>query len=175
MWKTKLLIAGVALGSGSLAFAQDYFDFGDIPGVPDQPAVQLDLDPALIGLASSTARAENPAAADLLSGIEGVRVRVYKSLEDVDAVTGFIDELAERLERDDWRRVVSVQDGSRIRIYIRGDDEFVTGVTAMIVDDSEAVFVNVAGSISAQQLAQSMSAMGGGELLASLGELDFGN
>lgn len=173
MLRPNLLIAGAALGTCSLAFAQDYFDFGDIPGVPDEPAVQVDLDPALIGLASSTARAENPAAAELLSGIEGIRVRVYRSLEDVDAVAGFIDELEARLERDDWRRAVSVQDDSRVRVYIRGDEAFVTGVTAMIVNDREAVFVNVAGSVSAQQLAQSMSAMGGGDVLASLGALNF--
>jgi hypothetical protein len=172
----RLFVAGIAIGSCTIAVAQDYFDFGQIPGVPDQPAVQIDLSPTLLGIASETTRSENPSAADLLSSIDGVRVRVYKSLENVTDVVEFIDEISERLERANWERVVSVQDDGNVRIYVRGDEQTITGVTAMVVSDSEAVFVNIAGSISAEQLAQSMAGladMNPGEMLASLGEMNF--
>jgi hypothetical protein len=129
----------------------------------------------MLGIAGIAVAAENPAAADLLAGIEGVRVRVYKSVDNLSEVIGYIDDVSGRLERDDWRRVVSVQDEGNVRIYIRGDEVSITGVTAMIVSDSEAVFVNVAGTISAQQLAASMANFGGSDLLASLGDIDFAN
>lgn len=172
MLNVKLCIAGMALGTCTAAFAQDYFDFGQIPGVPDEPAVQVDLNPMLLGLASQTARADNPAAADLLSSIDGVRVRVYKDLEDVDDVVDFVNRVSDRLESDAWQRVVSVQDEGNVRIYVRGDEETVTGVTAMIVGEDNAIFVNVAGAISAQQLAQSIAQMNAGKMIASLGQFN---
>lgn len=176
MLTKKLVIAGIAVGTCTIAVAQDYFDFGQIPGVPAQAAVQIDLSPTLLGIASETTRAGNPAAADLLSSIDGVRVRVYKSLENVTDVVEFLDEAAERLERDDWERVVSVQDDESVRIYVRGSEETITGLTAMVVGEDEAVFLNIAGSISAEQLSQSMAHLAGmdpGEMLASLGQLNF--
>jgi hypothetical protein len=173
MVRMRLLVTGVALGTCTVAFAQDYFDFGQIPGVPDEPAVQVDINPMLLGLASAASRAENPAAADLLSSIDGVRVRIYNSLEDVDDVVGFVDDASARLESADWQRVVSVNDAGRVRIYIRGDEETVTGVTAMIVNDGDAVFVNIVGSISSQKLAESLANLDAGEVLGSLGTTDF--
>jgi Domain of unknown function (DUF4252) len=172
MFIRKLLIAGVAAGTCTIAFAQDYFDFGKIPGVPDRPAVQVDLNPMLLGLASAAARSENPAAADLLAGVKGVRLRVYSSLEDVGDVVKFVDRTSGQLEKEKWQPIVTVQDDSQVRIFVRGDTETVTGVTAMIVGDNKAVFINVTGSISAAQLAQSIKAMNSGKLLASLGGIN---
>ena len=137
MFKIRLLIAGIALGAGSIASAQDYFDFGQIPGVPDQAAVQIDLNPTLLGLVSATTRAENPAAADLLSSIDGIRVRLYKTLENIDDVLEFVDDASARLERANWQRIVSVQDDANIRVFVRSDGESITGATAMIVGDKD--------------------------------------
>ena len=175
MFAKKILVASFALTLFSAAQAQDFFDFGQIPGVPDKATVEVDLNPTLLGLASQTTRAENPAVADLLAGIDGVRVRVYKSLENVSDVADFISEASSRLERADWQQVVSVQEDQTVKVYIRGDEDTVTGVTAMVLGDAEAVFVTVAGTISAEQLAQTMAMLGGSEMLASLGELNFGN
>lgn len=167
-------IAAVAFSLGPLALAQDYFDFGQIRGVPDRPAVQVDLSPMLLGIASQTVRAENPAAADLLASVDGVRVQVYTELEDVSDVVAFVDEVSGRLEQDDWQRVVSVDNDGKIRIYVRGTDTVVTGITAMIVNDEDAIFVNLTGMLNADQLAQSLAAMRGNTALASLGDLDLG-
>lgn len=174
MLMKKLLIAGVALASGTAAFAQDYFDFGRIRGVPDEPTVQLDLSPMLLGLAREAVRADNPEIADLLASIDGVRVRIYSELEAADDVVEFIEEAANRLERDNWQRVVSIQNDENVSIYVRGMDSTVTGFTAMVISDGEAIFVNIAGSISPDQLAQSMASLGVSDMLASLGELNLG-
>lgn len=175
MFRIRLMIAGVALGTCSVTMAQDYFDFGSIPGVSDQPAIQLDLDPMLLGFATATTRAENPAVAELLSGIDGVRIRVYKDLQDVGDIVDFVDEASNRLERDNWQRAVSVQDRETIRVHFRGEESLITGVTAMFVSEREAIFVNVVGTITAEQLARSIESLGAGDMLASLGQINLGN
>jgi len=172
MLMKKLFVVVGVLGVGTVAVAQDYFDFGQIPGLPDRPAVQVDLDTMLLGLASATARSADPAVAELLSGLEGVRIRVYKTIEDVGDVVEYVDEASDQLERADWQQVVRVQDEGEVRVYVRGDGESLTGITAMIVGEGEAVFVNVAGSISSEQLAQVATTFGAGEILGSLGEIE---
>lgn len=174
MFAKKLLVAAGVLGLGTAAVAQDYFDFGRIPGLPDQPAVQVELTPGLLAFARETTRATDPATADLLSSIDGVRVRVYHSPENADDIQKYIDEAASRLERADWQPIVNVQDDEQVRIYMKGDEESITGLTAMILDDNNAVFVNVAGTIRPEQLAQLIQRAGNGELLDSLRGSNFG-
>lgn len=180
MFTKQLAVAGLALGACTAVNAQDYFDFGRIPGVPEQAAVQVDLNPMMIGLFGAAARAENPAVADLLAGIDGVRVRVYRAIDNVAEISGFIDGVSSRLESASWERVVSVEDEARVRVYIRGDSETVTGITAMIVSGTEAVFVNVAGAINGEQLAQAVASFNAGgmidpaQMLASIGAFNPG-
>ena len=173
MFARKLFVAAGALGIGTAAIAQDYFDFGRIRGLPDQPAVQIELTPALLAFARETTRATDPVAADLLSSIDGLRLRVYQAPENTDDILSYINEASSRLERADWQPIVNVQDGEQVRVYMKGDEEAITGLTAMIVNDGKAVFVNVAGTIRPKQLAEIMQRAGDGELLQHLGGLNF--
>jgi hypothetical protein len=50
--------------------------------------------------------------------------------------------------------------------------EAITGLTAMIVNDNEAVFVNLVGSLTPEQLAQFMQSTGVAEALAALGQIN---
>lgn len=164
----RLCFASLALGTFTAASAQDFFDFGEIRGLPDRPAVQLDLDASMLGFVTATAQLAEPMAADLLSNIDSVRVRIYKTIEDAADVAAYLDEASNRLSRDNWQQLVRVQDGADIRVYVQGDGSAITGITAMVVDDGEAVFLNVAGSIRPEQLAQLMSMSGATNLLPSL-------
>lgn len=175
MFAKKLFVAAGALSLGTAAIAQDYFDFGRIPGLPDQPAVQVELTPGLLAFARETTRATDPVTADLLSSIDGIRVRVYKSPENADDVLKYIEEASSRLQRADWQPIVNVQDDEQVRVYMKGDEEAITGLTAMILDDNSAVFVNVAGTIRPDQLAQLMQRAGDGKLMESLRGLNFAN
>jgi hypothetical protein len=169
MWIRNACVTAIALTVTSAAFAQEYFDFGRIRGLPDNPAVQVDLNPMMLGLVTAASRAANPAAASLLAGVAGVRVRVYTSLIDIDEVVGSMDEISKRLENDSWQQVVRVQEDGDVRIYMRADRESITGLTAMIVADENAVFVNVNGTFTPEQIAQLVESVGHGEMLASLG------
>jgi hypothetical protein len=175
-----MLIKGFSVGvlailAGTTALAQEYFDFGRIRGVPDEPAVQVDLNPMLLGFAGNSARGVDPQIADLLSSLDGVRVRVYNTIEDIDDVGRYVNDTSEQLTRAGWEQIVSVQEDANIRIFIQGDEQFVTGLTGMIVNGNEAIFVNVVGSISSEQVGQLMARAGAGELMGALDGFDLAN
>lgn len=164
----RLCFASMALGTFTAASAQDFFDFGEIQGLSDRPSVQLDLDATMLGFVTATAQLTEPTAAELLSNIDGVRVRIYKTIESAVDVAQYLDDASDRLSRDNWQQLVRVQDGAEIRVFIRGDETAITGITAMALHDDEAVFVNVAGSIRPEQLAELASMAGATDLLPSL-------
>jgi hypothetical protein len=168
-----LSIAGLWLLAGGAANAQGYFDFDSVPGLGDQPAVQIDLNPQMLNFVVAMTRESDPEAANLLSSIEGVRVRVYNRLDDRDAVLEFIDDTSGILERDGWQRAVYVQeDSERVRLYIKFEGERMAGMTVMVADSSsdEAVFVNVVGQLDPAQLGRLARSAGfGGHVDGLLG------
>lgn len=171
--RTWFLSTAALLAATSTAVAQDYLDLSQIRGLPAEPAVQVDLNPMVLGLASAVSRTANPPAADLLASVDGIRVRVYASLEDPDVVLRSIGEVATRLAEDGWQQVVRVQDDGDVRVLMRTDGTSVTGLTAMIVADNEAIFVNLVGSLTPEQFAQFLESTGAADALASLGQLSF--
>jgi hypothetical protein len=133
--------------------------------------VQINLNPAMLGFVSAAARSTDPAAADVLAGIEGVRVYVYEGIsDDIEDVQKFVDSASARLERDGWHPAVSVQEnGEQVRIYMQmaapgaaGQPSNLTGLTVMVTDGTsdEAVFINIAGQIEPAKLGQIVGAFG---------------
>jgi hypothetical protein len=153
------------------AEAQGYFDFGQIPGVAAKPKVQIDLDSALLSFLNAAAGAADPSVGDALTGIENVRVRVYDTTDDESELSAYIDDTSGQLERDGWRRAVYVEDEhSKVRLYMRYEDDKATGLTLMVAgQEHEAVFVNVAGLIDPAQLGRLMNAVGAGHSLPGIG------
>lgn len=160
---TRWLLGALALIAGA-ANAQGYFDFDSVPGLGGEAKVQIDLNQQMVGFViAATQAAEESEAANVLSGIEGVRVRVYDDIEDPEAVLEFIDDSSGRLERDGWQRAVYVQDDEgRVRVYIKFDDTRMAGLTVMVAGHSdEAVFINVVGQIDPVTLGKLANTMGG--------------
>lgn len=158
-----------ALALAGTASAQGYFEFGQIPGISGEPTVQIDLSGAMLAFINAAATEADPSAAEALKGIEGVRVRVYETIENEQAVLDFIDDTSGTLERAGWQRAVYVQEGTeKVRIYTKVDQQQMTGLTLMVYD-GEAVFINVAGSIDPAQLAKLLGGFGTNGLNSILG------
>ena len=161
------LAATALLALCGAARAQNgYFDFGQIPGIDTEPTVQIDLPPFMLGLVSEAAKSQDPEAAKAIEGLKGVRVRVYENIGDSAKVVGqFVEDTSRKLESDGWQRTVYVHDGDdKVRIYMKpGDPKAakpeIAGVTVMVVDDSDAVFINVIGPLDPAQFGK---LMGGG-------------
>jgi len=165
----RLIVTLLALGATGQTFAQGFFEFGDIPGV-GEPSVQIDLDPWLLSFVGEATQPQDPATAELLAGLDGVRVRVYQSLKDAGAVGGFIDTASRALETDGWKRMVYIQDGEqKVRIYVKQQESVLSGMTVMVVDATEAVFLNIAGAISPAQLGKVAAAMGLDDVVGAIG------
>jgi Domain of unknown function (DUF4252) len=160
MFKAVLPLAAL-LGVSSASWAQaGFFDFGKIPGLDAEPTVQIDLNPAMLGFVAAAAQPTDPETAKVLAGIEGVRVFVYENVgDDMQAVQRFIDNTSERLESEDWHRVVFIQEGDeKVRIYMKlataqgSTQSNVSGLTVMVAEGAgEAVFINIAGQIDPAQ------------------------
>ena len=155
-FRHRTILCAAALVASQAAMAQGYFDFGSIPGISREPSVQVDLNPAMIGFVRESLRAADPEAAEIVSNIENVRVRVYNIVDDADVLLEFIDDTSGSLERDGWQRVVFVDDDeAKVRVYLKFEDVNATGITVMVAgQDDEAVFINVAGMINPTQLGQ---------------------
>ena len=178
MRKITLLSTIAALVACGAAGAQGYFDFGKIPGLTAEPTVQIDLNPAMLAFVAEAAKGADPKTAEVLAGIQGVRVNVYEDIgHDLEAVTKFVDDTSKVLERDGWHRTVFVQEGDeKVRLYMKlggtanAAASDVTGLVMMVVDGSgEAVFINVAGRIQPAQLGQIANAIGMGNMFAGFG------
>ena len=150
------ILGTVALIASHTVLAQGYFDFGSIPGISREPSVQVDLNPAMIGFVRESLRAADPEAAEVVSSIENVRVRVYNIVDDTDELLAFIDDTSGSLERDGWQRAVFIDDDeAKVRVYLKFEGVNATGITVMVAgEDDEAVFINVAGLINPTQLGQ---------------------
>ena len=159
LWVSALLAVAAPVG------AQGDFSFGEIPGLDAEPSVEIDLNPAMMGLFSEAAKGADADAASALSGVTNVRVRVYEGISDeIEDVLKFVDDTSTRLERDGWHTVVRIrEDGEHVRIFMRpGTDATISGLTIMVADSGgdEAVFINVAGAIEPAQLGRIAAQMG---------------
>jgi hypothetical protein len=170
-----LLAALLAVGAASNVFAQDFFDFGTIPGVPAEPSVEVDLDSAMLSFVSQAAEASGTATAGALDGLKNVRVRVYEELTDPNAVAAFVDKSSTALDRAGWKRAVYVADDEdKVRMYVRTEGQDISGMTLMVLDDEEAVFINIDGTIDPAQLGRLARMVGVGDMLGSFGGNDAG-
>jgi hypothetical protein len=52
-----------------------------------------------------------------------------------------------------------------VRVYVKMKDKLMTGMTVMVIDESEAVFINIAGSIDPAQLGRVARMVGVGDVL----------
>ena len=175
----RLLVSIVLIISASLATAQTnnlaalpgYYNFGNIPGVIDEPKVQIDINPMMLNFISNMAKESEPEAAEALSGIRGIKVFVYELSEGPDQVYGFIDNASQELEGSQWMRMVSVDaEDAKVRIHVMPDGDSISGMTLMVVgDDNEAVFMNIVGEINPAKLGQIAGRVGLDNVLDDLG------
>lgn len=163
------LTAVPGLLAAAATSAQGYFDFESIPGLGDDARVkvQIDLNRQMVNFVLDfLEEADETEAAAIVSGIEGVRLRVYDDIEDPDEVLEFIDDASGDLERDGWQRAVYVQDDEgRVRVYIRFEDTRMAGLTIMLAGhhSDEAIFFNVVGQIDPVTLGRLANSMGVGD------------
>jgi hypothetical protein len=181
--KTRTVPLAILLFSlAPFSFAQNaagvsgQFDFGQIPGISSRPSVEINLNAQMLAFVRAAAGSSDSDAADILAGIESVRVLVYELDEEMSAVLEFIDEVSTALEADEWQRVVYVQEETeRVSIYVKFNETSLAGLTLLVADaGGEAVFANLAGDIDPAKLGAVSQALGIGDVLAGIPDLTGG-
>ena len=129
-----------------------YVKFESLDEVYGEPKVRVNVGGFLLSLMSKAAK-NDPEAAAVLEGLEGVRINVYST---EGAVAPAIDELQNAknmLLNQNWEPIVQVnEDGENVQVFIKADGQGVQGVTVMAVDAEDAVFVNILGLVDPKHL-----------------------
>lgn len=167
---TVFVVSGVAAAQGS-------FNFDDIPGIDQEPFISVDINPVVMRFIETTIRGTDPAGADMLTGLRSLKLRVYQmgdaenerlNAENTRQINGFIDNVTQELEDSGWEGVVRTQDeGAKVRMFMRMTEDEISGMTVMASDGAEAIFINIDGTISAENLARVMSMLPVEDVLGS--------
>ena len=134
-----------------------YVDFGELSSIFGEPTVQIAVGESLLGLVGSLSASEDPEAAELFNRLNGVRVNVFETTAMADGAVDFVRDTSAKLDDLGWEPVVTVNSqDEQVRIFMMINNDRVEGITVMAVEETEAVFVNVIGSISPEELGKVM-------------------
>ena len=159
-----LLTAGslaAALIVPSLAAESDpgYIDIGQLMPSAKGEFVEVNLSPGLLKFAAKIASKQDPEAAGLIGNLRRVRVNVV-SLDDSNRKSTIdqIEGIRAKLESQGWTPMVTVRErdgGDNVTVHAKQKSEdVIEGLVVTVIDGKgEAVFVNIVGNISAEQIA----------------------
>jgi hypothetical protein len=133
-------------------------DFGKfVPPGGGGEFVEVNLGSSLLSLAATFVQEEEPGVAQLLNGLQLVRVNVIGVNGDNRAeLEKRTQKLRQELENKGWDRVVAAQKQDQdVGIYVKTQGkEIVQGLVVTVMEGNhQAVFVNIVGNIKPEQLA----------------------
>jgi len=163
--KFKLLLMSLAAMLALPVMAQEdalknfpgYVDFGELNAIFGEPTVQIAVGESLLGLVGALSASQDPEAAELFKRLNGVRVNVFETSQMADGAVDYVKDVSSQLSNLGWESVVTVNSADeQVRIFMKINNDRVEGITVMAVEEDEAVFVNVIGSINPAELGKVM-------------------
>ena len=134
-----------------------YVDFGELSSIFGEPTVQISIGESLLGLVGSLSAKEDPEAAEVFKRLNGVRVNVFETETMADGAVDLVKDISSKLAGTGWESVVTVNSADeQVRIFMKLSEDRIDGVTVMVVEETEAVFVNVIGDINPAELERVM-------------------
>lgn len=115
-----------------------------------ESTVDISLKGPLLRMAVEAVRDDEPGVATLLEKIKLVRIHVFElERRKAESLAESMRSLAKELERKSWKLAVRVrEDGEEVHIFtLPGKQGDIDGLVVMVVDDEDAVFVNIVGNI----------------------------
>ena len=154
---TALLAFPVMAQEDALKDYPGYVDFGELGDIFGEPTVQIAVGSSLLGLVGALSAREDPEAADLFKRLNGVRVNVFENTEITQEGIDFVKDASGKLSSLGWESVVTVNSADeQVRIFMKINEDMVEGITVMVVEATEAVFVNVIGNLNPAELEKVM-------------------
>jgi len=134
-----------------------YVDFGDLSATYGEPKITINLGGTMLNFVGMMSSSESPETSAMISKLKGIRVQIYSLEEDAGAARDQFSETRNSLKSSGWEPIVQVnEDDEQVLVYMKAIDGNMEGMTVMVVDDEEAVFVNVIGQLNPAELAQVM-------------------
>lgn len=137
-----------------------YIDVGQLMASAKGKFVEVNLSTGMLKFAAKLCARQEPEAAELIGNLKRIRVNVV-SLDESNRkdTVAQIESIRQKLEKQGWTQMVTVREqdgGDNVDVHVkqRGED-IIEGLVVTVIDHSgEAVFVNIVGSISADQIAK---------------------
>lgn len=149
---TMLLALSAVAQEDELKTMPGYVAFESLDEVYGEPKVRVNVGGFLLSLMSKAAK-NDPEAAAILEGLEGVRINVYSTGGEVAPAIDQLQNAKNMLSNQNWEPIIQVnEDRQNVQVFIKANGEGVQGLTVMAVDADDAVFVNILGSIDPENL-----------------------
>jgi len=137
-----------------------YVDFGDLSSLYGEPKIIINLGETMLSFVSMMSSSKSPETADMISKLKGVRVQIYSTDENSDAARAQFNEVKGNLKTDGWEPIVQINDDDeQVLIYMKMENGLMEGMTVMVVDDEEAVFINIIGQLNPAELSKVMDSL----------------
>ena len=154
---SKLLCCGVAAAT-LLAGQQFQFNLDHLAAQAKQ-TVDISLSSTMLQFAAKFMDGNDPEEAQvkkLLNGITGIYVKSYEFKNDGAWSPADLDRVRNQLRAPQWARIVGVtskDDGENAEVYVRSENQKMTGVAILVSQAKELTVVNIVGAIDLNSLA----------------------
>jgi hypothetical protein len=134
-----------------------YVDFGDLSATYGEPKITINLGGTMLNFVGIMSSAESPETSDLISKLKGIRVQIFSTDENSGAAIDQFAKTKKGLKTSGWEPIVQVnEDDEQVLVYMKMDSGKMEGMTVMVVDEEEAVFVNIIGQLNPAELGKVM-------------------
>ena len=146
------LLSGCGITAGGLQNEPGYAAFEYPHFWEADKEISISIGPTILNFVRAFVD-ESEDFADLVSDVDGIHIRVYNIDDNVDVISGYINESANKLSRRGWDRLVTVkEEDEHVAVMVKLEDDQVQGVVVLVAEPSEAVFINVIGNIRPESL-----------------------
>lgn len=129
-----------------------YVDFGTLDAVYGEPTVRVNIGGFLLGFMAQATK-DDPEASAIMEGLEGVRINIYATDGEMAPAMDQLQDVKRMLAEQNWEPIVQVnEEGENVQIFMKADGEGMQGLTVMVVNAEEAVFLNILGSIDPDKI-----------------------
>ncbi len=129
-----------------------------IPATIDlEPSLEVHIKGAILRLAAAATEREDPELAEMLLGLRAIRVYGYSADFWNDGLVSDLQDLAAgmaaELDAGGWDIMIRVRErDERVHVYLREIDTVIQGMMVMVIDEEEAVFINITGTLDPAQI-----------------------
>ncbi len=137
-----------------------YVDFGDLSAAYGEPKITINLGGTMLNFVGMMSSAESPETSELISKLKGIRVQMYAIDENADAAKTQFSKVKGNLKSSGWEPIVQInEEDEQVLIYMKMAGGNIEGLTVMVVDEEEAVFVNIIGQLNPAELGKVMKSL----------------